>query len=397
MKNLLLRGALCALFLLPAASRGVSGQAPVSADYAAIDAALKTALDAVDKAAEASAALDAAANDHTDALWALMSVLHYEKRLPAIIDSATGANPAQRANAHFFAQRSPSDLVAQMVFTVRGQIDARQARAMALAYATPVGQQALAGVKGAAVDAFNAAPEARLLAASEQATKARMREAILAWADFQVVTLLATATARAADYNVRLRDPARRGTPPADPQPTGHADIDRMMSASRSMVRDSTVLAWRLEDELDRLGSAHLLSPASLTSVDGAARARRSVALMRPPSQAFIVAATAVVARSRAQLRTNGVASHDRSIAVLHGVFDKRLVQLAQLDTLQRQQYDIVERMFAFAGERPGQLILTAKGVEAPDSAARTRWLALLSEMQDNMDKIAAVSAPAAP
>ncbi|MDM5177552.1 hypothetical protein PO883_10150 [Massilia sp. DJPM01] len=396
MKNLLLRGAACALFLLPAASRGASGQAPVSAHYAAIDAALERALEAVDKASEASAAHDAA-KEHTDALWALMSVLHYEKRLPAIIDSATGANPAQRANAHFFAQRSASDLVAQMVFIVRGQIDARQARAMALAYATPVGQQALAGVKSAAVDAFNAAPEARLLAASEQATKARMQDAILAWADFQVVTLLATASARANDYNAMLHDPARRGTLPADPQPTGHADIDRMMSASLSMVRDSTVLAWRLDDELDRLGRAQVLSRASLTSVDGTARARRSVALMRPPSQAFIVAAKAVVARSRAQLRTNGVAPPDRLTAVMHAVFDKRLVQLVQLDILQRQQYDIVERMLAFAGERPGQLILAANGVDAPDSAARTRWLALLSEMQDNMQKTAAVSAPAVP
>ncbi|UOD29817.1 hypothetical protein INH39_31355 [Massilia violaceinigra] len=63
-----------------------------------------------------------------------------------------------------------------------------------------------------------------------------------------------------------LNDPARRGTVPPEPQPTGHAGIDRMMAASRSMVRDSARLAWRLGEELDRLGSADLLIPATMTS-----------------------------------------------------------------------------------------------------------------------------------
>lgn len=395
MKNPLSHGAACAFLLLSHAVHCAPVKAPPLSNP--IHDASEAAFEAASKAIDAEVAQQAAVDEHTRAMWDLMAVLHYERRMHALIDSAAGANPGQRANAHYFIEHAGGGGVVQMVMILRTQIDAAQARALALAYATPVGQQALEGVRSAAVDAFNAGPQARLLAGAEQASRARMQEVLLGWADFAVVQLASTATARTAEYSAQLNDPARRGTLPPEPQPTGHAGIDRMMAASRSMVRDSALLAWRLDEELDRLGSADLLSPATMTSAEAAVRARRQVALMRSRSQAFIVSARAVVAASRAQLATNGVAAHDRLIAALHRVFDKRLAQLTKLEVLQRRQYGIYDRMFAFAGERPGQFIVTANGVEASDSAGRTRWLGMLGEMRDTLDQIIAASAPVQP
>ncbi|MDQ1812206.1 hypothetical protein RBA41_02715 [Massilia sp. CCM 9210] len=163
MKNLLLRGAACALIMLPGAGHAAPPD-PNSAVAAAAAAAADAAMDAAERAR-------AVPEPHSAALWDLLTALHYEQRLPAIIDSAAGATSAERANAHYFVQRATPEALCAILFPMRPHISIEEARALAKAYANPVAQQALAGVKNAAVDAFNATPEARLFAAREGAAK----------------------------------------------------------------------------------------------------------------------------------------------------------------------------------------------------------------------------------